>query len=171
MKELIDKAKEIRKAVFKLAVKENDGHIAPALSIVDMLVTIYSNMKEEDKFILSKGHACLSYYAVLNDLGYNPEFCNHPEIQLDQGIPCSTGSLGHGLPIAIGMAFALKHLKKKGHIYVIVGDGECQEGTVWESLNLARKFKDERLYLSGHLSPYVIIPQTIYSYTYNKSKL
>lgn len=141
IKYLKEKAKEIRRDVFNLAVEYKDGHIAPALSCVEILVAIYEKITEYDKFIMSKGHGCLGLYAVLKSKGFNPKITGHPDIEREQGIECTTGSLGHGLPIGIGMAFAKKFKKKKGQVFVLIGDGECQEGTIWESLNLIRKFK------------------------------
>lgn len=144
--ELITISKQIRKEVLAMAIKYNDGHIAPAYSIVEILVALYKKiMDNEDKFVLSKGHGCLSYYAVLEKMGYNPTYCGHPNIDRENGIFCTTGSLGLGLPIALGKAFAKKFKNEKGHIFVLIGDGECQEGTIWESLNLAKKLKLDNL--------------------------
>ena len=140
------KAKQIRRDILDLAVKHKDGHISPAFSTIEVLVALYyCIMKKEDKFILSKGHACLSLYAILMDNGFKPKISGHPDIEEDQGVCCTTGSLGHGLPIGLGMAFARKIQGKNGRIFVLVGDGECQEGTIWESLNLTRRFKLDNL--------------------------
>ena len=140
------KAKKIRKDVLELALKYKDGHIAPAFSVIEILVALHNEiLKKDDKIILSKGHGCLSLYASLIDKGFNPKITGHPDVDVKQGIFCTTGSLGHGLPIGVGMAFARKFKKEKGHIFVIIGDGECQEGTIWESLNLAQKYKLDNL--------------------------
>ena len=145
-KDLKELAKKIRCDVLDMAIEHKDGHIAPSYSTVELLVALFHNiLTKHDKFILSKGHGCLSYYAVLRSKGFNPTIRGHPDIEENEGVPCTTGSLGHGLPIGLGMAFARKFLKKKGHFYVITGDGECQEGTIWESLNLAKKFKLDNL--------------------------
>jgi len=139
-------AKKIRKTILEMAINHSDGHIAPAYSLVEILICLYENiMNKEDKFILSKGHGCLGLYAVLEYKGFYPKYSGHPDIDEKNGIFCTTGSLGHGLPIAVGMAIAKKHMKKNGHIFVMIGDGECQEGTAWESLNLAKHFKLDNL--------------------------
>lgn len=130
--------KEIRKKILDLAVECENSHIASALSMVEILVALYDTvMKSEDKFILSKGHGCLGLYVVLREKGFNPTILGHPDIEVSQGVECTTGSLGHGLPIAVGMALAKKLKGEKGIIYVLMGDGECQEGTTWESAILA----------------------------------
>ncbi len=144
--DLETKARKIRRDILDLSLDYNDGHITSSFSVVEILVVLYTHFyREEDKIILSKGHGCLSLYAILRDKGFNPRVSGHPDIQLDEGVCCTTGSLGHGLPIGVGMAFAKKIQGKKGHVFVIIGDGECQEGTVWESLNLARKFRLDNL--------------------------
>lgn len=143
-KPFIDKLKKIAKQVrletFKLAMEHKEKHIAPSLSPVDIFVALYEViLKKEDKFILSKGHGCLSWYVVLKRKGFHPEIKSHPDIDPEKGISCTTGSLGHGLPMAVGMAFARKFKKQGGRIFVLLGDGECQEGSIWEALNIARK--------------------------------
>ncbi|MFC1768256.1 transketolase [Nanoarchaeota archaeon] len=143
---LTQKAKDLRKSILDLGVEHKDGHIAPAYSCVEMVVALYDQiLGEDDKFILSKGHACLVLFSVLKNKGMNPRISGHPDIQINEGVECTTGSLGHGFPIGLGMAFARKLLDKPGHIYVMMGDGECQEGSIWESANLARKYKLDNL--------------------------
>lgn len=100
--------------------------------------------EDRDKFILSKGHACYALYAALAKAGYFPEselktvgktgskFGGHPKIYEIPGVEASTGALGHGLSFAIGIAYANKADKKNSHVYVVLGDGECQEGSIWE---------------------------------------
>jgi len=140
------KAKWLRKEILKLAFESHNQHIAPAMSIVEILIAIYYEiLTPDDKFILSKGHGCLALFPILRDKGFNPTISGHPDIQPDQGIECTTGSLGHGLPIAIGFALAKKIKKEPGRIYVLMGDGECQEGTTWESLLLCKKLKLDNL--------------------------
>ena len=136
---LKEKAKKIRRDVFDLAVEHQIGHIAPAFSCVEILIAVYEDITDDDRFILSKGHGCLALYAVLRGRGLDPKISGHPDIDKSQGLECTTGSLGHGLPIGVGMAFAKKIKMEKGQVYVLTGDGECQEGTVWESLLLIRK--------------------------------
>lgn len=143
---LEDKAKTVRREIINLAMEHRLSHIAPALSIVEILVALYEAvLNENDKFILSKGHACLSLYAILRQHGFNPTLSGHPDIQREQGIECTTGSLGHGLPMGTGMALARKLKKETGDIYVLISDGECQEGTTWESMLIASHHKLDNL--------------------------
>ncbi len=139
--------KESRKKILDLSIEGGGVHLAPALSCIDILTTLYYDiMTENDRFILSKGHACLALYTVLQEKGFNPDIHKgHPDIDIKNGIECTTGSLGHGLPIAIGMAWAKKIKKEKGNIYVVISDGELQEGTTWESLLIASHHKLDNL--------------------------
>jgi len=140
------RAKILRNEIIKISSETGIGHLSGSFSVVEILVALYlERSKENDKIILSKGHGCLGLYPLLREKGFNPVVKAHPDIDEEHGIACTTGSLGHGLPIAVGMAFAKKYKKEEGHIFVILGDGECQEGTIWESLNLARKFKLDNL--------------------------
>lgn len=125
------------------------GHIGGSLSETDILVAIfYAIMKKGDKFILSKGHSTETYYSILADLGFFPkerlrdycqfgsELIGHPSIDVP-GIEVATGSLGHGLSIACGLAWAFKADGKTNRVYVLMGDGELQEGSVWEAAMFA----------------------------------
>lgn len=135
-------AGQIRLDTLELSAAYNNGHIAPAMSIVEILTVIYQSvMKQGDQFLLSKGHGCLSLYAVLRRMGCNPVISGHPDIDREQGIECTSGSLGHGLCIGVGKALAKKIKNEPGTIYVLMGDGECQEGSVWEALNIIKKHK------------------------------
>jgi len=146
MKTLEEKAKELRLKTLELSVKKGDAHLGGCFSEIEILVSLYNViMKEEDKFILSKGHASHPLYLLLEEKGYSPKICAHPEIDLNNKVYCTTGSLGHGLPIGAGMALARKFKKQKGEIYVLMGDGECQEGTTWETLPLAVKYELDNL--------------------------
>ncbi len=158
-------AADIRKKIYIIAHHAGGGHMGSAYSMADMISVLYfgdvlkydaSNpeWEERDKFILSKGHACYALYAVLAKAGYFSEdelltvgrpgskFGGHPKMHDIPGVEASTGALGHGLSFAIGAAYANKADHKDSHIYVMLGDGECQEGSVWEgalsapSLNL-----------------------------------
>lgn len=142
---LKERAKRLRKETLDLAMEHRAGHIASSFSIIEILVALNEVLDKQDKFILSKGHGCLSFYAALYQKGLKPTFSEHPDIEVDQGIECTTGSLGHGLPIGLGMAFARKFEKEAGRIYVLMSDGECQEGTTWESLLLASHYKLDNL--------------------------
>lgn len=136
------KAKELRKKVIDLAIEHKEAHLGGSLSIIEILMTLYDLvMKKEDKFILSKGHCCYPMYLLLMEKGYNPKVSAHPDIDENNNIFCTTGSLGHGLPIGVGMALARKIQKKPGKIFVLMGDGECEEGTTWESSLIANHHK------------------------------
>ena len=139
--------KELRKKILDLSQEMNGVHIAPAMSCVEIMIALYYHvMNDDDKFILSKGHACLTLYSILRDKGFNPDVsCGHPDIDIENGIECTTGSLGHGLPVAVGMALAKKMKKESGRIFVLLGDSELQEGTTWESLLIASQHRLDNL--------------------------
>jgi transketolase len=136
-----------------------EGHIASAFSILDILWVLYDRVlridpknpksDERDRFLLSKGHGSLSLYAVLAEKGFFP-VCElerfgtfdsflggHPDCNNVPGVEASTGSLGHGLPMAVGMALGMRIRKVNRRVFVLVGDGECNEGSIWESALLA----------------------------------
>ena len=155
-------AKEIRYDVLKMALcTGNTGaHIGGSLSIVEIMAVLYMGimkhdpahplMEDRDRFILSKGHGVLSLYAALQKAGYFPKdllwtfkqndspLTGHPSLNQVLGIEFSSGSLGQGLSLGIGVAVALK---RKGNltsrVYVLLGDGECNEGSVWEAAAFA----------------------------------
>ena len=141
------RSKKLRQETLQLAIETNNEHVAPAFSMVELLIAIYDHMGPEDKFILSKGHGCLSLYALLRQRGLNPTLSGHPDIDAKNGLEATTGSLGHGLPIGLGMALGRKLRALGGKIYVLVGDGECQEGTTWECALLAAHHKLDNLVL------------------------
>lgn len=141
---------KMRRSIITVATKSQEGHIASALSILDILWVLYDKvLKAEDKFILSKGHGCLALYAVLTEKGMITQgefnsFCasgsslgGHPDMRKVCDIEASTGSLGHGLPIAVGMAMGREINDDNGRIFCLIGDGECNEGSIWESLLIA----------------------------------
>lgn len=149
----------LRLKIVELVYKSKEGHIPSAFSIVDIIYYIYRKRikKNNSKFILSKGHGALALYVVLNyfkilktkilNLYYknNSLIGGHPEISLD-GVEASTGSLGHGFSTATGIAIALKIKKNfKKKIYVLVGDGECNEGPIWESAHIAANYDLDNL--------------------------
>ena len=140
-----------------------DGHIPSAFSILDILVVLYKHFlkfdpanpkwEQRDYFILSKGHGCLALYMVLREHGFITDedlelFCKpggilgeHPDCTKVPGAEASTGSLGHGLPFAVGIALGLRIKGMKNKVYVLVGDGECHEGTIWEAANVANNLQ------------------------------
>ncbi len=139
-KDLIKKAKKLRQDSFNTFVEQGEAHIGGAFSMIEMVILLYEKvLKKEDKFILSKAHASIPLCLLLQKKYPDIPLTTHLEVDPGHGIYCTTGSLGHGLPIATGMAMARKRLQKKGKIYVMLSDGECQEGTTWESLLIGAK--------------------------------
>ena len=139
---LIRKAQELRQQTFRAFVEHGEAHLGGSFSIIEMLIALYEKvLGDNDKFILSKAHASFPLCLLLQEKGLNPKLTTHLEIDPMNGIQCTTGSLGHGLPIATGMAMGRKLQKKSGKIYVMMSDGECQEGTTWESLLIATRHK------------------------------
>lgn len=128
----------MRSEAIRLSKANGGYHFGGSFSTAEILVDLYFDvMKDNDKFILSKGHGCWVYYAILRELGFNPVLEGHPHRDEANGIHCTTGSMGHGLPTAMGIAFGMKRKETGGECYVLMGDGECQEGTTWESILLA----------------------------------
>lgn len=133
--ELTERGKQIRRDTLMLA-KDNGGyHFGGSFSIVEILIALYDEViADDDIFLLSKGHACFPLYVILKEMGLNPRLSGHPSMDIRNGIEFTSGSEGHGLPVAIGMAWGRKLRGKPGRVFVLIGDGECQEGTTWESL-------------------------------------
>jgi transketolase len=142
--DLINKANLVRKQVLEDCYKYQNGHLSSCLSCVDILTVLYFGGfvgEGKGKFILSKGHANLTHNVVLKMMGYDVcEPTSHPECG-QVGVETTTGSLGQGLGIAIGMALANKIRGSKEHIYCLVGDGECSEGLTMEGLQFAREYR------------------------------
>ena len=131
-KYLKKKAENLRKETFLEFIKKGEAHLGGSFSIIETLIVLYNKiLKKNDKFILSKSHSSYPLCILLRQKGFNNNFTTHLELDEKNGIHCTTGSLGHGLPISTGMAFARKRAKKNGRIFVMISDGECQEGTTW----------------------------------------
>lgn len=155
-----------KKLIFRIAelsVMGKEGHVPSALSILDIIWVIYNKIininllkrrsRKRDFFILSKGHGCLAQYVVLEKKGiiskkdlntfckYKSNFGGHPDSNKIEGIECSTGSLGHGFPFAAGVAYGNKLLNIKSKVITLVGDGECNEGSIWETCMIASHHK------------------------------
>ena len=139
---------KIRYSILQSCFKIKEGHIGSAFSVIEILYVIFKRYFKKHYFILSKGHAAIGVYAVmnhfkiLNNKDYK-SFCKlnsrlggHPDSTKIPGVEASTGSLGHGFPTAIGVALGLKIKKKSNRIFALLGDGECHEGTIWESANI-----------------------------------
>ena len=149
--------KNIRLNILKITYKAKASHIGSCLSIVEILAVLYNKiLKKNDRFILSKGHAALALYCTLYEkkiislktldtFGSNKTvLMNHVSHKV-KGVEFSTGSLGHGLPIAVGKALKFKINKEKNKVFVLLSDGEMNEGTTWESLLFASHHKLDNL--------------------------
>lgn len=146
---MVDISKDIRKLIIEASYYAGYGHIPSALSIVEILLGIDTVKTEDDIFILSKGHGCLAYYAYLvqknvisieelrNFGKKDSKLGGHPDRNKIGDIYASTGSLGHGLPIAVGAVMAKKIMKKDGKVFCVIGDGEANEGTIWEAITVS----------------------------------
>ena len=150
--------KDLRIKIVKMITKAGEGHIPSSFSILDIVHFLYNNIikyksnnpkwEKRDYFVLSKGHGAPALYVVLNKfkilknkhiMEYGSKIGilgGHPDATKIPGVEASTGSLGHGFPTAIGLALGLKIQKKTNKIFVLIGDGECHEGTIWESANI-----------------------------------
>ena len=165
-KQLTEKARQIRLDAVKMIGRAGSGHPGGALSAADMLVALYySKMKlyedpadeRRDRFVLSKGHSNPALYAILADKGYVPAeeklwlrrlhhpFQGHPESSKCPGIDCSTGSLGQGVSVAVGMALGFKLKGLPNQVYAMTGDGELDEGICWEAFMSAAHYKLDNL--------------------------
>ena len=160
---LDERSKTLRRLVIDMVEVGRRGHIGPAMSLIEIIRVLYDsfiqfkseepNWPERDRFILSKGHGCLALYAVLADKGFFDQselrlFCKpesilggHPEKDKIPGVEASTGSLGHGLPIGVGLALAAKIRNQTHRVVVVTGDGEINEGSIWEAALSAAKHK------------------------------
>ena len=166
---LESKALWVRQQVLNMIVAANKGHIGGSLSCTDLLVALYQGgilsvdsndiyNPDRDRFILSKGHAIESLYAVLADMGYFPveelqtygkpgsRLLSHPYFKFP-GIDVTTGSLGHGLGIGAGLALAAKLDGKSYKTFVLLGDGECYEGSIWEAAMFVAHHQLNQLYV------------------------
>jgi transketolase len=164
------KARQLRFNAVKMIYEGGDGHPGPALSVADILTVLYFDVmridpknpgwEDRDRFILSKGHACAVYYAALADKGYFGEnfehiklralgsmLQGHPVMGKTPGVDMTSGSLGNGIAIGAGMAIGGAYRKKDFRVFVIVGDGELQEGICWEGINAAAAHKLDNLYV------------------------
>jgi len=142
LKKLKLKALKLRQDTLMMFQKKKEAHLGGSFSMIEIIISLYfKTLKKKDKFILSKAHASFPLCIILRERGLKPKMTTHLEIDEKNGIHCTTGSLGHGLPIAAGMAFANKILKKKNKINVLISDGECQEEKNWETLLFVAKQK------------------------------
>ena len=165
--ELSTKTRTFRRTILRMITKAGSGHPGGSLSSIDLITTLYCHhmridpanpqWEDRDRFVLSKGHGCPALYVVLAELGFFPKEAlftlrqfgsilqGHPDMNLTPGIEMSTGSLGQGLSVACGMAFAGKLDQKKFKVFCLLGDGELDVGSVWEAAMAAAHYKLDNL--------------------------
>lgn len=153
---------DLRRTIVKVLGAAGRGHLGASLSLVEIVRVLFDDVMHydpqnprwpgRDRFILSKGHGCVALYVLLAEKGFFPadelwKFCRfdgmlggHPDPKVP-GVECATGSLGHGLPIAVGMALNARHEGSGTRVFVVLGDGECNEGSVWEAAMSAGKHR------------------------------
>src|SRR4051812_47942110 len=161
--QLDTRARQLRRLVVRMLKGARRGHVGSAFSCIDVLRVLYDDVLRfdplnpkwpgRDRCILSKGHGCLALYALLADKGFFPEaeldrVCaadgilgGHPDAMKVPGVEASTGALGHGLSIGLGMALHLRMSRSDSRVFVVLGDGECNEGSVWEAAMCAGKHR------------------------------
>jgi len=143
---LSERSKQVRRDAIDLSLANGGYHYGGSFSCADILVNLFDKvMGPDDRFILSKGHGCWVYYVLLRELGFNPLLEGHPHYDPSNGVYCTAGSMGHGMPTALGQALARKIKGEPGTVYVLIGDGEAQEGTTWESILIASHLKLDNL--------------------------
>lgn len=166
IKDLELKAKQIRRLIIQMLAKAGSGHPGGSLSSADLITTLYfmilrhnpkePNWPDRDRFHMSKGHCCPLWYAVLAESGYFPSkelwslrqlgsiLQGHPD-RRTPGVTVASGSLGQGLSVALGMSLAARIDKKDYRVYCLLGDGETQEGNIWEAAMAASHYKCDNL--------------------------
>lgn len=157
---------DLRRTIVRVLGAAGRGHLGASLSLVEILRVLFDDVMRydprnsrwpgRDRLILSKGHGCVALYVLLAEKGFFPmdelwKFCQfdgllggHPDPKVP-GVECATGSLGHGLPIAVGMALNARYEQSGRRVFVVLGDGECNEGSVWEAALSAGKHKLDNL--------------------------
>lgn len=164
---LDERSKYLRRLVVRGLEGGGRGHVGSSMSLIEIMRVLYDDIlryrpsepkwPDRDRMILSKGHGCLALYAILADKGFIPlgtldTFCRrdsilggHPEAGKVPGVEASTGALGHGLSIGVGMALAVRNAARNSRVFVVMGDGEINEGSVWEAAMAAGKHKLSQL--------------------------
>ncbi|MBA2132161.1 transketolase [Capillibacterium thermochitinicola] len=168
IQQLQTKARQIRRDILEMVYRRQSGHLGGSFSIVEMLVALYYKVMRidpadpgwegRDRFILSKGHCAPALYAVLADLGYFPKeylttsfrcvngiLQGHPDLKKTPGVDMSSGSLGIGLSVACGMAFGGRIKGQDFRVFVVIGDGETNEGQIWEAAKTAAHHRLDKI--------------------------
>ena len=165
--ELAGVCTQVRRDIINMTANAGSGHPGGSLSAVELMTSVFFTQmrvdprnpkwEDRDRFVLSKGHAAPCYYGVLAEMGFisRDEFASfrqlhsilqgHPDAKKVPGVDASTGSLGQGVSIAVGMALGAKRLNKDTKVFVLCGDGECQEGQVWEAFMSAAHYQLDNL--------------------------
>ena len=165
--ELSKICRQVRRDIINMTANAGSGHPGGSLSAVELMTSVFHNhmrldpknpkWEDRDRFVLSKGHSAPCYYAVLASLGFidRSEYANfrqlhsilqgHPDCKKVPGVDASTGSLGQGCSIAVGMALGAKKLGKDTQVFTLLGDGECQEGQIWEAVLFAAQQRLDNL--------------------------
>src|SRR5580698_9634669 len=165
--ELAAIAKQMRREVIEMITEAKSGHPGGSLSASEIVVTLFMDVMnhdpanpkwpDRDRFILSKGHCCPALYSVMAKCGYCPKdqlntlrklgsiYQGHPDVRFLPALDASTGSLGEGVSLGIGMALAARLDHSPARVYVVLGDGEIQEGQIWEAAMCAPKYKLDNL--------------------------
>ena len=165
--ELSKICRQVRRDIINMTANAGSGHPGGSLSAVELMTSVFHNhmrldpknpkWEDRDRFVLSKGHSAPCYYAVLASLGFidRSEYANfrqlhsilqgHPDCKKVPGVDASTGSLGQGCSIAVGMALGAKKLGKDTQVFTLLGDGECQEGQIWEAFMSAAHYHLDNL--------------------------
>src|SRR4051794_22132900 len=160
-------ARTVRRDIIEMITAAKSGHPGGSLSAVEILVTLYYDVMnhdpanpawpQRDRFLLSKGHACPVLYSVMAECGYTPKdqlktlrklgsiYQGHPDVRFIPALEASTGSLGEGVSLGIGMALAARLDQSPSRAYVVIGDGESQEGQIWEAAMFASYHKVDNL--------------------------
>ena len=168
-KDLVEFAKELRLSALKMALDsgKNGSHVGSGLSAIEIMATLYGDVlkydvdnpedESRDRLVVSKGHCVLAYYSALNKVGFlsdddiasfevnGSQFHGHPMRDLSKGIEFSGGSLGMGMSFAVGLALSCKKKGLSCRVFALVGDGECDEGIIWESAMSASHYKLDNL--------------------------
>jgi len=156
--------KQLKKRILEISYKQNLSHISSCLTAVDIIAEIYAQKHTDAKFVLSAGHAHLAHLVVMEHYG----LVNAEEMLMSKGIHCdrvagcdvSTGSLGMGLPIAVGMALA----DRSRYVYCLVSDGELSEGSIWEALRIMKEQNLRNLHLYINFNGWAAYKKTDYAY-------
>jgi transketolase len=150
--------KDLRRRIVEKGSEIGSTHFASSFSCLDAIKYLYDNvLGEEDVFILSKGHGDLALVSVLESKGYNPGWGVHLEINEKEGIYATTGSLGHGFPQGVGRAHAKHIMGQEGRVYILTGDGEMEEGSIYESLALAKRLNLNNIVLMIDWNKYQVL--------------